>query len=149
MDLKELEEEAVRLVNGSINSASPHRLIALHKALISDKPESWYCSTCPGKLKMTYYDLKLKYYQKSKTMSTKHKYRLPEGKTLRPFGSAVVYTNDNLTDAVAEKLIGQNKAYKNAFIVSEAKSEPKTETKSTAKTTTTATKPADTTSTSK
>lgn len=47
------------------------------------------------------------------------KYKLKEGKILRPYGVNSALTNDNLTDDIAELLIKKGKATKEDFIINE------------------------------
>lgn len=116
-----LEEEVKQVVQQGINSTSAARLNFLHQELIGDKPKDWYCTTCPGKMRMVFYDLKLTFYTKNNTvMATKSRYSLAKGKGFRPFGSSEVITNETLTDALAAKLIKQNPAYASHFKVNES-----------------------------
>lgn len=121
-----LEEEAKQVVQQGINSVPAERLNFLHRELIGGKPANWYCTTCPGKMRMVFYDLKLTFYTKNNTvMATKTRYSLKNTKgSFRPFGSGEVITAENLTDAKAEKLIKQNPAYANIFHIDESVAAP-------------------------
>lgn len=48
-------------------------------------------------------------------MTTKRKYILKEGVTLKPYGVNSLVTNDNLTDQMAELFIKKGKAKKEDF----------------------------------
>lgn len=125
-----LEEEAKQVVQAGINSTTPARLNFLHQQLIGGYPEKWYCTTCPGKLKAVFLSLKMTFYTKPNTVmaTSNRKYTLKNKKgSFRPFGSAEVYTNENLTDAIAEKLIKQNEAYSQLFNVAGEETDGPTE----------------------
>ena len=115
-----LEEEAKQVVQAGINSTTPARLNFLHQELIGGYPKKWYCTTCPGKLKAVFLSLKMTYYTKPNTImaTSNRKYTLKNKKgSFRPFGSAKVYTNENLTDAIAAKLIKETPEYAKLFTI--------------------------------
>lgn len=79
------------------------------------------CLSCvPGKLEK----LRRKSISNFNNTTMKNRrYHLPEGKTIRVFGTGTVLNNDNLTDKVVEDLIKKNAGYKKVFIDSEADEE--------------------------
>lgn len=97
------------------------------------------CSACPGVLSAKLDELnrivqsgnfnnifmaKKNQPQSAESTGKSRRYMLPEGKHYRPFGLGVVYTNDNITDEVVEKLIAENPSVKNVFIDLHAQEEP-------------------------
>src|SRR5436189_1190506 len=116
MDYYKAEQKINEFIYAPRRNADNNLLIDLHKILIGDKPEKWYCLTCKSKMDAVYYDLKLKYYQtkKAKEMA-KHKgnYRFSKeakknGVTeivLIRDGKTETITEDNLTDAKAKRIL--------------------------------------------
>jgi hypothetical protein len=121
MDYLSAEKKVNELIYSPRINADSNLLVTLHKILIGDKPEKWYCLTCKSKMDAVYYDLKLKYYQskKDKKMAkAKGNYRFSkEAKkngvseiVLIHNGKTETITEENLTDARAERIL-QNEAF--------------------------------------
>lgn len=116
MDYFTAEQKVNELIYSPRRNADSNLLVTLHKILIGDKPEKWYCLTCSGKMDAVYWDLKLKYYQSKKAKEmAKHKgnYRFSkEAKrngvkeiVLTKDGKTETITEENLTDARAERIL--------------------------------------------
>jgi len=133
MDAKSAEDKVNELIYSKRKNSDSNLLITLHKILIGDKPDKWYCLTCPSKMDAVYWDLKLKYYQSKKDKEmAKHKgnYRFSKeakrnGVTeivILHRGKLETVTEDNLTDSRAEAIL-ENDAFKHNIEAVEPKAE--------------------------
>ena len=114
-------ERANRLINTPRESvvADPVELVELFR-LRGEK----ICSACPGVLSAKFDELKRIVesgnFNSMFMNDQKRKYTLPKGQSYRPFGSGEVYTNETLTDEIAEEIIRQNPAASKVFINDES-----------------------------
>ncbi len=106
MELKEVADKLKELGGlPSYSSSDKSEIERLYKEVLGKEFTKTSCNDC-------YHDAVIEmtvYIKKNNRMKEKCNYRLKNGVLLQPeFGSSEMYTNDNLTDEIAEKYLAKN-----------------------------------------
>jgi hypothetical protein len=103
-----LEEEIAGLKYlpfGADQNEQAQKIVGLFSQLY---PTSPLCKTCRADIMKMYSILKTYQAPPQEMEKPKFKYRFTEGiEPFRPFGERMVYSNENLTDEIAERLIAE------------------------------------------